>query len=200
MLSGHQFKFYEHPPPAFTARASGINLQAGTEAGEVDAGGPVTGGTELTITFDPVAAAAIYRARARERARALGVEPRALAATDEALAPFFALEAELVGRAINQSRCAVGAPPYTVPTNLSRTSIVCPVPYKPSATTLPLSVSLNGQQLFPNPNPNPNPDPNPNPAQHARAHHRHLRRLPCGHARARPARAQVLRQRGQPEP
>ena len=157
MLSGHQFKFYEHPPPAFTARASGINLQAGTEAGEVDAGGPVTGGTELTITFDPVAAAAIYRARARERARALGVEPRALAATDEALAPFFALEAELVGRAINQSRCAVGAPPYTVPTNLSRTSIVCPVPYKPEATTLPLSVSLNGQQLFPNPNPKPKP-------------------------------------------
>jgi hypothetical protein len=144
--SGHQFKFYEHPPPAFTARASGIELLADTAAGEVDAGGPVTGGTELTISFDPVAAAAIYRSRAR----ALGVdESRELADTEETLAPFFALEAEVVGRAINQSRCAVGAPPYTVPTNLTRTSIVCPVPFKPSATTLPLTISLNGQQFFP---------------------------------------------------
>ena len=99
-----------------------------------------------------MAAAAIYRARARARARALGVEPaelsRELAEAEQDLAPLFALEAEVVGRAINQSRCAVGAPPYTVPTNLTRTSIVCPVPFKPSATTLPLSISLNGQQFF----------------------------------------------------
>ena len=107
--------------------------------GNVDAGGPITGGTELTISYDLEAASALRRGRElRDGGRALAAAP----------APFFALEANLVERAINQSRCALGAPPYTVPTNLTQASIVCPVPSKPAATTLPLLISLNGQQFF----------------------------------------------------
>ena len=50
--------------------------------------------------------------------------------------------------AVEQSRCAFGEPPYSLPLNLSARSIVCPSPSKPSVMIVPVRVALNGEQFF----------------------------------------------------
>ena len=138
VLTGHVFKFYEEPLPTFSVVANGgplapflsLPLDAVAEGGVlVAAGGPVLGGSILTITFAPGASA-------RHRSLEVNVE-----------APLFALE-DYGPLATNQTRCAVGPPPYTVPMNVTPRSVTCATPSRASLSIHPLRISLNGQQFF----------------------------------------------------
>lgn len=146
--SGHVFKYYEHPPATFGATASldgqAVSLAAvahnsrrlaegrpavghatraarrflGSNTQRVEAGGPLSGGTLLNITFDELTRA-----------------------------PFLALEGD-PAIAVGLSRCAFGEPPYTSALSLTPTSIVCLSPPKPATGIVPIRASLNGAQFF----------------------------------------------------
>ena len=114
VLSGLRFKFYDHPPPSFSISAADTSLAAHAhtvarrslqhqlrpdgrakqklpwlrrrlQTQKVDAGGPRSGGTLLTIELTG----------------------------HQGLAPFLALETD-VTYAIQQSRCAFGQAPHLI--------------------------------------------------------------------------------------
>ena len=145
VMSGQKFRFFEHAAPAFTVRAAGLFLGA-TEAdgSRVAAGGPLQGGTVLTISYS--------RSLVEQRRRAQEGSNAAVP-SDELQPPFFRLDDD-VTTVLNQSLCGfgaadgLGAPPYTRPLNVTGDTIVCVAPPRATAATVPLRVSLNGQQFF----------------------------------------------------
>ena len=129
VLSGQVFKFFQHAPPTFSVRASEFDQEAIDGNGmSVAAGGPLQGGTELTITY--------------EGTRSLAELP-----------PFLRLDGR-IDAVLNQSLCAFGVadgvspPPYTQPVNVSAYKFVCIAPPREDAGTVRLRISLNGQQYF----------------------------------------------------
>ena len=177
--SGLQFKFYDHPAPTFAGRAlwgasrlvdvvpkAGFDLGAravvniGAAVIKVEGGGPLLGGTELTISLADLVKsnaelrrqlrrhtqlrhAVVHGRHARRRRRRLDHETG-----HDGASPFLALEALDASLAANLSRCAFGDPPYTAPLNLTADTIVCRAPPKAEAGVVPIRVSLNGQQFF----------------------------------------------------
>ena len=147
VLSGHEFRFYDHPPPTFSIRASELFLEARDSSGRcVAAGGPLQGGTVLAVTYSAGAFACGRRRLqlAEELTRSAHVPP------------FFRLD-DNFERVLNQSRCAFGhadasnplvPPPYTQPLNVTESMMACFSPARATPGTVPLRISLNGQQFF----------------------------------------------------
>jgi hypothetical protein len=97
----------------------------------VAAGGPLEGGTVLTITYDQDAGGASAN-----------------------IPPFYRLD-DRFDALLNQSRCAFGGgeaagypDQYTTPTNVTAYTMVCFSPERRDPGTVPLRISLNGQQYF----------------------------------------------------